>query len=113
MNFEPFIIKKNYIGNKPWHYNLTKYISKKYPDINWTAKKHDWHYMLMLGERNNVVRLVMKIMYDLVFLVLGTTRCFKNFRWDGIGLVIILYIILLISSPYYLWINRDVTLDLN
>jgi len=103
----------NYIGSTEYQKTWTKHIFKKQPDINFTAAKHDVHYSMIFAERNQVVRLIMKIMYDLVFLVLGITRCFKNLRWGGIGIIMIFYIVLLISSPYYLWINRNVIFDLD
>jgi len=113
MGLSVFNPLENYIGNKTWQYKFTSYICKYYPDINFTAYKHDWHYTLMLGERNIITRLVMKIMYDLIFLVLGIVRLLINLRFDGLIWILILYLCLFFSSLWYLYENRAVTVNLS
>ena len=33
-------------------------------------------------------------------------------QWGGFSILILLYLILLISTPYYLWANRKLKIDL-
>jgi len=105
--------RNNYIGSSEKQKKYTYWIYKYYRDINFTAFKHDWHYILMMGERNQGVRFMMKVMYDLIFLVLGCIRCLKNYRIDGAIIVIILYLILLFSTPWYLWVKRKTNYNLS
>ena len=99
--------EKNYIGNAEWQHKVTKKISLLFPEINFTAAKHDLHYALMLGEKNHVIRFILKIFYDLIFLFGGILRLlFKPKQWGGIAIVCILYFILLITTPYTLFKYR-------
>ena len=104
--------EKNYIGCNKKQHKYTKWIVKYYHTINYTSFKHDLHYYLMKAERNYLVRLVMKLMYDLVFVVLGAIRCTKSGRLDGIIIVLILYLCLLVSTPWYLWVTRNESINL-
>lgn len=103
----------NYIGCAPWQKRFTNRIAKKYPEINFACFKHDLHYILMFGESNIFIRIIMKIMYDVVFLVLGVIRCLIKLIPAPIGAlwVIVFFIALILSSIYYLWINRKKSIN--
>lgn len=104
--------KNNYIGATPFQHKLTKWIAKLYSDINFIAFKHDINYYIMLADKNFVIRLILKVFYDLLFLILGIVRLIKNLRFEGIIIVIILYLCLLLSSLNYLWLKRGVYINL-
>lgn len=101
----------NYIGSAPWQKRFTNWIAKKYPEINFAAFKHDHHYRLMFGESNIFIRIIMKLMYDLVFLILGVVRCLFKFAPIGASIVVGLFTALIASTIYYLWINRKKQID--
>ena len=107
-----FKVDQNYIGNMPWMYKFTQKISELYPEINFTAFKHDNHYAWILAESNIILRLVLKIMYDLIFLILGILRNLVKFRPDAVPIMICLWIVLLISTPWYLYITKNKQIDL-
>ena len=109
-NFDPTV---NYIGSSDWQKQFTKWIAIDYPEINFTAYKHDSHYLLMLAERTQVLRFIMKLCYDLVFLILGIFRCLFKGHLLGIPIVINLTIILICSSFWYLYINRNRKVNLS
>ena len=107
-----FNSKTNWIGNESWMYKYTNVIAKNYPEINFTAFKHDNHFEWIIAESNFVVRFILKIMYDLIFLILGIIRNLIKFRPGAIPIMIILYLLLLISTPWYLWKKRNQQIDL-
>ena len=93
----------NYIGASPSHWNKTDWISKRYGFINYTSYIHDKLYSIMLREETIFNKLVLKMCFDLVFLVLGVCRGIKKFQLLGLMPLIILFIILIVSTPYYLY----------
>lgn len=107
--FDP---KINWIGNREWMYKFTDKISKNYPEINFTAFKHDGHYYWIYAESNMFIRYIMKLMYDLIFLILGSFRCLIKYRIDGIPIVILLYLLLFFSSPWLLYVTKNKQIDL-
>ena len=67
MVFFLFNKNKNYIGNKEWMYKYTNKIKYLFPEINFSAYKHDIHYTLLLAEKNHIIRFLLKLFYDLIF----------------------------------------------
>jgi len=61
-----FNSKEKYMGNTEWQKQYTKHIIKKYPDMNFIYYTHDIHYVIMLAQRNVVVRFIMKVFYDII-----------------------------------------------
>lgn len=101
MQFQPYNENKNYIGNSKIQYKLTNWIAYYFPTINFTAYEHDIHYYTMFLELNPIKRLVMKIMYDIIFVVMGTIRLLLTINPKdllGIPIIILLYGILLITT---------------
>ena len=101
MQFQPFDKTKNYIGNSKWQYKLTNWIAYYFPLINFTAYEHDIHYYTMFLEFNPIKRFIMKILYDLIFLVMGILRLLLTINPRdllGIPIVILLYGVLFITS---------------
>jgi len=97
----------NYIGNSSNQHKLTKYFYKKMSGINYSAFIHDHLYgEILLQEHNPINRLILKLLFDIVFLVMGFFRCLFNFQIYGCIYTILFYTILVISTPYYLWTHR-------
>lgn len=94
----------NYIGNAEWIYNITKYIYRKWSGINYTAYWHDIFYKHILHKEHGIInRVLLKILLDLVFLVMGFFRCLFNFQVYGCVAVIGLYLVLLCHTPFYIY----------
>lgn len=96
--------KVNYIGNADWQYKYTDKFYRSISGINYTAYWHDILYgQLMQREQGFVAKLLLKVLLDLVFLVMGFFRCLRNLQLHGCVFTIILYVILLVSTPYVMY----------
>ena len=94
----------NYIGNSPWQYKYTDKLYRRLSGINYTAYWHDILYgELVWKEQGVIMKTLLKILLDLVFLVMGFFRCVRNVQIHGCVIVIILYLVLLINTPFYIW----------
>jgi hypothetical protein len=93
----------NYIGNAEWQYKITNYFYRSCSGINYTAYVHDNLYLFLPREKYILNKLILKIIFDLQFIFMGTLRCLFKFQLHGIILSVILYLILLISSPVYIY----------
>jgi len=100
---EKYNKKVNYIGCSDFQYKLTNFIYLKYCAINYTAYVHDTLYKFLWSERYFIPMLIFKILFDLVFLIMGIFRSLRNLQPIGATITIILYLILTIATPYYIY----------
>ena len=98
--------KKNYIGHSPWQYKITNKFYRKISAINYAAYCHDTLYgWLLWNEKGVVMKILLKIVLDLVFLIIGFFRCLmrKKPQLHGCVAIVILYTLLFIHTPFYIW----------
>lgn len=94
----------NYIGNADWIYNLTDKVFESCSGINYSAYWHDNLYKFILfREKYFINKLILKMLLDLLFLVIGFFRCLRNGQVLGLVLILVFYIALLVNTPVYLW----------
>lgn len=98
----------NYIGNSEKQKEYTKHIYKKCSALNYTSYIHDFLYTLLYRETNLFNRLIMKILFDLIFLIVGIFRSIFKIQFYSIIFTVVGYIILL-SSTFYppVWNKRN------
>lgn len=97
----------NYIGSSDRQKHFTRYLYRKQTAINYTSYIHDNLYHLMNREQGIINKITMKICFDLVFLVMGTLRSIKTLQIMGVAYSIILFVILIVSTPYYFLYLRN------
>lgn len=95
----------NYIGSSENQKKYTNLIFSKYSGINRTAYNHDRFYNLMLQEEYLFFAIILKLFFDLIFIIMGILRSLKRFELFGIPIAFIFGIILIITTPYYLKLN--------
>jgi hypothetical protein len=103
---------KNYIGRNKTEYFFTYWIHKLCPEISFVSYVHDLNYFLLYANSSHLVRFFVKIMYDLVFLIMGVIRNLRKLNLLGVVMTVVLYLVLLISTPYVLFQNRNRLNDL-
>lgn len=101
--FKKYNRDKNYIGNSEWQYKITDKFYLKCSGINYSAYWHDNLYKNILWTEKYLINIILiKILLDLLFLVMGFFRSLRNFQFLGMIIIFILYIALLISSFFYI-----------
>jgi len=93
----------NYIGNSEWQYKFTSIIYNKCKGINYTAYIHDNLYNILWAEKYLIALIVSKVLFDIIFLVMGIIRSLRNLEVQGVFFAIILYLVLLLSTPYFFY----------
>ena len=92
----------NYIGNKDWQYKITNHLYKHYSAINYTAYWHDIFYGHIMHEGANIFnQIVLKILFDIVFIVMVVLRSIAKFQIKGAFIGLFLGVVLLLSTPWY------------
>ena len=110
IKFDP---KKYYMGDSPWLMKYTKPIEDEYPDFRFISHLHDLHYLIMLSQRNIIIRIIMKICYDIIYGVMGIVRgIFSQYSPGQVIISIVVMVVLIITTPYYLYKNRNRKVDL-
>ncbi|HAG52301.1 MAG TPA: hypothetical protein DCL21_00765 [Alphaproteobacteria bacterium] len=60
------------IGNAPWQYKYTKYISKHFPEIEKIAQIHDHLFAIFQKWKLSIFnKIYFKFMFDLIFIIGG------------------------------------------
>lgn len=95
--------EQNYIGCSPLQHRITGTFYKRCSAINYTAYIHDNLYKFLWYEKYFLSILVSKICFDIIFLFMGIVRSLRKFQVFGVPLTIILFIILIAATPYYLY----------
>lgn len=109
------------IGNAPWQYKYTKYISEYFPEIEKIAQIHDHLFIVFHKWKLSIFnQIYFKIMFDLIFVIGGLIMMilftihdvFKKkhglylfifywaYRLVGITILIQLWLVLLITTLY-------------
>lgn len=120
----------NSIGNTEFQRSITKYIYKKCSALNYTSYIHDILFSILFNimrlfkeiidkELNfinrqclkvlfNIISFTIKILFDLVFLLLGILRSIFKGQPHSLFFVLLFYLVLLISTIYKpLWYKED------
>jgi len=98
---ENFKVENNYIGVTPKHKKMTNWIYKRYCQVNYTAYIHDNLYNIMKFEKYLINQIISKIFFDIIFLIMGILRSLSKAQLGGLFIIVILYVILFVSTPYY------------
>lgn len=95
--------KEFYIGNADWQKNILFFLFAYISALNYTAYWHDilYKYILWL-ERFIIAQILLKILLDLVFLIMGIARSLRNLEIVGVLLCPLLYLVLLFDTPRYI-----------
>lgn len=103
MIIEDYIGWKNYIGNSEKQKKITQKFYRTASGINYSAFIHDNAYEHVLWKEDGLLmKFLLKILLDLVFLVMSFFRCLRNAQFIGCLLSIVLWIILLLHTPIYI-----------
>jgi uncharacterized membrane protein len=99
----------NYIGSSKKQKEYTKHLYKKCSALNYTSFVHDFLYGVLLYREINIVnRIIMKMLFDLIFLIVGIFRSIFTLQFNSIVFIVLGYIILLISTFYFpVWNKKN------
>ena len=98
----------NNIGNAIWLYWFTNFIYKYCEILNNASEIHDILYEILYYNINWINRIVLKILFDLIFLLFGVFRALLVLRVWEIVPIMLSYLILLISTIYPpLWFDFE------
>ena len=91
----------NYIGNSERQKKFTKYLYRKCSALNYTSFVHDFLYgELLYRELNLFNKLIMKTLFDLVFLIVGIFRALFKIQFYSIIFISLAYIALFLCTFY-------------
>lgn len=110
MKLPAFDPNKIYTGTHPWMYKITGPLEKIYPEIKFTSYKHDGHIAWTFMEKNQLVRLVVTIGYDIMYLITGIFRLLVHPKqWTGIVFMVLFFLILIFPPvlAWRQWSNRN------
>ena len=105
-NLKKYNKKHNYIGNDNWQYKVTNKIYKRYSALNYGAYVHDQLYVILLKEKYLFNLILLKTLFDIQFLLMGIFRSIRNLQPIGVLLTTLLYLVLLFSSPFYIYSHK-------
>ena len=103
MNLKPYNKEHNYIGNRDWQYKITGTFYKQCSAINYSAYVHDDLYIFIYREKYLFNQILLKVLFDLIFLFMSFFRSLRNLQFKGMFLTPILYLFLLLNTPHYIY----------